>query len=339
MFDTEIYDDVDDLIREESSRAENPESQRREDHTIDGVELPRGRRLSDGQSSLSPASSSEDESNVEAAAVRRSGRTHKPYHRLTKALLADIKNYRSIDHFAALAGATSLNTSPDISISLAVTALNKALSHEAIPNGWKEAMKSKDAHKWQKAAKDEFRSLMTNNTWTKVTLPTDRRALPARWVFVHKRDLNNAIIRWKARWVVRGDQQKDGIDYNDTFASVVKPMSYKTMFALAASLDLEIEQMDVKTAFLYGNLKEEIYVQQAEGFEDGTDLVYKLNRSLYGLKQSPRVWYQTLSDFLIQRGLHPVDADHSVFVNDSKDNPMMVAAYVDDLLQRHEIHQ
>ncbi|KAG6998837.1 Retrovirus-related Pol polyprotein from transposon TNT [Fusarium oxysporum f. sp. conglutinans] len=98
--------------------------------------------------------------------------------------------------------------------------------------------------------------------------------------------------------MVRGFEQQEGIDYNETFASVVKPMTYKAIFAIAAALDLELEQMDVKTAFLYGKIDEEIYVEQPVGFDDGTERVWKLRNALYGLKQSPRIWYQTLSLFL-----------------------------------------
>jgi hypothetical protein len=170
---------------------------------------------------------------------------------------------------------------------------------------------------------------MENKTWVLVEPPMNRDVLQGRWVFKYKRGISGTIIRHKARWVVRGYEQKLGIDYADTFASVVKPMSYKSLFAIAAALDLEIEQMDVKTAFLYGTLDEDIYVEQPHGFDDGTTKVCKLNKALYGLKQSPRVWYQTLSIFLKSKGYNPIDADHSVFTKDGK---TFVAVYVDDLL-------
>ena len=105
-------------------------------------------------------------------------------------------------------------------------------------------------------------------------------------------------------------------------------MSYKTLFAIAAALDLEIEQMDVKTAFLYGTLDEEIFMQQPEGFHDGTNRVCQLNKAIYSLKQSPRIWYHTLSQFLTELGFDPIDANHSVFTNGC----IFVAVYVDDLL-------
>jgi hypothetical protein len=127
--------------------------------------------------------------------------------------------------------------------------------------------------------------------------------------------------------VVRGFEQQEGIDYNETFASVIKPMTYEAIFAIAAALDLELEQMDVKTAFLYGKI-DEIYVGQPEGFDDGTGRVWKLRKALYGLKQSPRIWYQTLSFFLQDQGFQPLVSDMGVFVK----SQTYIAVYVDDLL-------
>ena len=127
---------------------------------------------------------------------------------------------------------------------------------------------------------------------------------------------------------MKGYEQQARVDFNETFASVVKPMSYKALFAIAAVRDLEIEQMDVKTTSIYGSVKEEIYVDQPEGFDDGTGRVCRLNKALYGLKQSPRVWYQTLSDFLKNTGFKPLNSDSSVFAKGS----MYITVYVDNLL-------
>ena len=147
-------------------------------------------------------------------------------------------------------------------------------------------------------------------------------------MYKYKRGANGRVLRHKARWVVKGYEQLLKIDYNDTFASVVKPISYKALFAIAATQDLEIEQMDVKTAFLYGAVEEEIYVQQPKGLGDDTGQVCRLNKALYSLKQSPRMWYYTLSDFLIELGFQPLTSDNSVFIK----NDMFIAVYVDDLL-------
>jgi hypothetical protein len=127
---------------------------------------------------------------------------------------------------------------------------------------------------------------------------------------------------------VRGFTQEEGIDYDETFASVVKPMSYKALFAIGAALGLEIEQMDVKTAFLYGDIDHEIYVEQPHHMTDGTSRVCKLRKALYGLKQAPRIWYQTLTNFLRNLGFEPINADLGIFVRSN----MYIAVYVDDLL-------
>jgi hypothetical protein len=105
-------------------------------------------------------------------------------------------------------------------------------------------------------------------------------------------------------------------------------MSYKMIFMIAAAMDLEIEQMDVKTAFLYGNIDQEIYVEQPHGLEDGTDRVCRLNKALYGLKQSPRIWYHTLATFLRDLGFSPLSSDLGVFSR----GHVYIAIYVDDLL-------
>ncbi|KAH7465392.1 hypothetical protein FOMA001_g17186 [Fusarium oxysporum f. sp. matthiolae] len=130
----------------------------------------------------------------------------------------------------------------------------------------------------------EIDSIKENGVYTLANLPPDRKALRGKWVFKLKRGANEEILRFKARYMVRGFEQQEGIDYNETFASVVKPMTYKAIFAIAATLDLELGQMDVKTAFLYGNIDEEIYVEQPEGFDDGTERVWKLRKALYGLE-------------------------------------------------------
>ena len=127
---------------------------------------------------------------------------------------------------------------------------------------------------------------------------------------------------------MKGYKQQQSINYNETFASIVKPISYKALFAIAAALDLEIEQMDVKTAFLYSNIQEDIFVEQLYSLGDNSGWVCKLNKALYSLKQSPQVWYKTLLQFLHEASFTPLNADHLVFVK----NSTYIAIYVDDLL-------
>ena len=152
---------------------------------------------------------------------------------------------------------------------MAKVSLAEANSPEPFePRHYREAMADTDSDRWMGAMKEEFTSLQDNKTWTLVDRPTNQRVLPGKWVYRHKRGSDGSIVRYKARWVIRGDQQREGIDFNETFATVVKPMSYKLIFAIAAALDWEIDQMDVKTAFLYGKVEETVYMEQPTGLED-----------------------------------------------------------------------
>jgi hypothetical protein len=197
------------------------------------------------------------------------------------------------------------------------------------PQTWKQSQQTPEADEWKSAGQAEFHSL--NNvmhTWDLVERPKDKPVLKGRWVFKRKLGPNREVLKYKARWVARGDMQEASVDYEETFSSVVKSMAYKMMLNRAAVLDLEIEQMDVDVAFLNSPIDYEVYVEQPEGFEDGTGRVCKLNRTLYGLRQSPRAWYLTLKDFLHSYGLSTAAADNSVFFNED----IQVAVYVDDLL-------
>ncbi len=178
---------------------------------------------------------------------------------------------------------------------------------------------------------DEIDSLLKSDTWVLVDVLKGLKhtVIGGKWVFKLKRGVDNEITRYKARWVVRGFQQREE-SFEETFASVVKPISYKAIFAITAAYDLEIEQMDVKTAFLYGMVKNDVYISQPEGFTDGTRKVCKLRKALYGLKQSPRVWYDTFAEYLKVLGFIPLSTDFSVFIN-HKTN-IIIALYVDDLL-------
>lgn len=211
---------------------------------------------------------------------------------------------------------------------LAIWGLSAEVIEPYEPLTYKEALDTIDSIKWEQAMKEEYDSLMDNQTWDLAELPPNRQALHGKWVYKFKRGPQGEIIRYKARWVVKGFLQQAGIDYNETFASVVKPMSYKALFAIAAAEDLEIEQMDVKTAFLYGKIEEEIYIEQPLGFTNNTPKVCKLNKALYGLKQSPRVWYNTLSEYLKGLQFEPLNSDLSVFIK----GRTIIAIYVDDLL-------
>jgi hypothetical protein len=124
------------------------------------------------------------------------------------------------------------------------------------------------------------------------------RVVSSKWVFRIKETVDRKIERFKARLCTRGISQVHGIDYDETFAPVAKFQSIRIILAITASQDLELDQMDVKTAFLYGELEEEVYMEQPEGYNKDSSLVWKLQKALYGLKQSPRMWYKKLDSTL-----------------------------------------
>jgi transposase InsO family protein len=165
-----------------------------------------------------------------------------------------------------------------------------------------EALSGKESTEWKKAMDEEMKSLHENNTWTLVPKPTDRKLVDCRWIYKRKEKSDGTLDRYKARLVARGFKQVYGIDYEETYSPVVKFPSIRLLLSLAASEDMEILQFDIKTAFLYGELEEEIFMTQPEGYEEGRGLVCHLQKSLYGLKQSPRQWNKKFHNFLTQNG-------------------------------------
>ena len=155
---------------------------------------------------------------------------------------------------------------------------------------YEEAMSDEHKNHWLEAMEDEMNSLHENNTFELVKLPKGKKALKNKWVYRLKSEENSSQPRYKARLVVKGFAQKQGIDFDEIFSPVVKMSSIRVVLGMAATMDLEVEQLDVKTTFLHGDLEEEIYMEQPEGFAIAgkEHLVCKLNKSLYGLKQAPR---------------------------------------------------
>lgn len=198
------------------------------------------------------------------------------------------------------------------------------------PDNYDEALKSDDSIKWKDAMDDEFLSLQKNQTWKLVNLPEGRKLVNSRWVFKVKEKPNGEIERFKARLVVCGYTQEYGIDYEETFSPVVKFTSIRAILAMAAAEGLKTKQFDVKTAFLYGELSEEIYMRQPKGYEDGTSKVCKLQRSLYGLKQSSRCWNEKFTKFLENYDLKATSADVCVFVSKKGERKIVLAIFIDD---------
>ena len=169
------------------------------------------------------------------------------------------------------------------------------------PKTWREAIESEDSQLWLQAMSEEMESLRKNKTWILVDQPKKQKVVGCKWIFKKKEGIPGVERpRFKARLVAKGFTQVEGIDYNEIFSPVVKHCSIRIILGLVNQYDLELEQLDVKTAFLHGNLKETIYMNQPEGFEEGENKVCLLKKYLYGLKQSPRMWYLKFDEFLIR---------------------------------------
>lgn len=198
------------------------------------------------------------------------------------------------------------------------------------PKSYKEAIQSEEAEEWKEAMDEEMESLTENGTWELVEKPTDRKIIDNRWVLRKKLHPDGSTDRYKARLVAKGYSQKSGIDYDETFSPVARFDTIRTVLSVAASEKLQLAQFDVKTAFLYGELKEVIYMKQPEGYTDETDRVCRLLKSLYGLKQAPRCWNQKFVQFLKRYGLKVSSADPCLFVSIRESKKLIVALYVDD---------
>ena len=207
------------------------------------------------------------------------------------------------------------------------------LSDSGEPECYDQAMQVEDSVKWESAMKDEMDSLMSNQTWELTELPPGKKALHNKWVYRIKEE-HDGNKRYKARLVVKGFQQKEGVDYNEIFSPVVKLTTIRLVLKIVAAENLHLEQLDVKTAFLHGDLEEELYMRQPEGFikEDRKNLVCRLKKSLYGLKQAPRQWYKKFDSFMSSHGFTRCQADHCCYFKKFDNNFIILLLYVDDML-------
>ena len=186
---------------------------------------------------------------------------------------------------------------------------------EEDPKTLNEAMASRDVAFWKEAIQSEIDSIMHNDTWELTDLPPGCKALGCKWILKRKMKVDGSIDKYKARLVIQGFRQKEGIDFFDTYAPVARISTIRLLLALAAIHDLVIHQMDVKTAFLNGDLDEEIYMKQPEGFvmPGHESKVCKLKKSLYGLKQAPKQWHQKFDDVVLSNGFSLNQADKCVY--------------------------
>ena len=200
------------------------------------------------------------------------------------------------------------------------------------PLTYHDAMSREDHHEWIKACNAELEVLKKFGVFEEVPRLKDRKIVGSKWVFRMKHGPNGQIERYKARVVAQGFSQVEGIDYNETFAPVTKFNSIRLLLALAACYDWEIHQMDVKSAFLNGELNEEIYMRPPPGYRAAPDTVWRLKKALYGLKQASREWYKTFSSELKTLSFTCIQADHCVFYKNIDGHDLIIAVYVDDNL-------
>ncbi|GJR29864.1 retrovirus-related pol polyprotein from transposon TNT 1-94 [Tanacetum coccineum] len=199
------------------------------------------------------------------------------------------------------------------------------------PKNIKEAMADSA---WIESMQEELHQFDRLHVWELVDIPLCKNVINLKWLWKNKRDEENTVIRNKSRLVAKGYAQKEGIDFEESFAPVAQLEAVRLFIAYATHKSFTVYQMDVKTAFLYGPLKEEVYVNQPDGFVDPyhPDKVYRLKKALYGLKQAPRAWYDELSNFLVSKGFVKGSIDPTLFITKHGEDILLVQIYVDDII-------
>ncbi|GJR66358.1 retrovirus-related pol polyprotein from transposon TNT 1-94 [Tanacetum coccineum] len=199
------------------------------------------------------------------------------------------------------------------------------------PKNFKQAMTKPS---WIDAMQEEIHEFQRLEVWELVPCPDKVLLIKLKWIYKVKTDEFGGVLNNKARLVAQGFRQEEGIDFEESFAPVARIEAIRIFIANAAHKNMTIYQMDVKTAFLNGELKEEVYVSQPEGFvdQDNPSHVYKLKKALYGLKQAPRAWYDMLSSFLISQHFSKGAVDPTLFTRQAGNDLLLVQIYVDDII-------
>ena len=183
------------------------------------------------------------------------------------------------------------------------------------PVNFQNAMNDTNSVKWIEAMNEEYKSMQDNKVWELVPLPEGKKPIGCKWIFKTKRDSKGNVERYKARLVAKGYTQKEGIDFKETFSPISSNDSFRTIMALVARFDMELHQMDVKTAFLNGDIEETIYMVQPENFVlgDPKKMVCKLTKSIYGLKQASRQWYHKFHQVILSYNFESNVVDDCVY--------------------------
>lgn len=212
-------------------------------------------------------------------------------------------------------------------------ACNKVISNlnDKDPTSYKEAMSRSDKELWQQAMNEEMESIHKNNTWTLVDLPKNRKAIGSKWVYKVKRDVNGNVLRHKARLVAQGYNQKYGTDYDEVFAPVVRQTTFRMLLSVAAKRGYKVKHYDIKTAFLNGELEEDIYMRQPPGFEKNNKVCHLL-KGLYGLKQAARSWNKAIHSVLTSNGYKQSMYDKCLYMKTTNGELCYILLYVDDFI-------
>ncbi|CAI7903250.1 unnamed protein product [Closterium sp. NIES-53] len=200
------------------------------------------------------------------------------------------------------------------------------------PKTLAEALSGPDAEKWKQSVKEEYDSLVENETWELCELPPGKKAISSKLIFRHKYGPDGELTRYKSRLVAKGFQQTKGKDFDEIFAPVGRETTLRVMLGMAANRGWKIKQIDITTAFLNGIILEELYMLQPEGLDDGSGRVCRLKKAIYGLKQAPRAWYHKLEETLLAGGFKKSECDHSLFLLQEKEQFLMLLVFVDDIL-------
>ena len=202
------------------------------------------------------------------------------------------------------------------------------------PKSFKEALTSRDSAFWKECINDEMDLILSNNTWVLVDLPVGSKPIGCKWVFRRKYNTNGSIQTFKARLVAKGFKQKEGVDYFDAYALVARITSIRVLLVLASIYKLIVHQMDVKTAFLNGDLDEEVYMEQLEGFvlPRNEKKFCKLVKSLYGLKQAPKQRHEKFDSVILTDGCVHNNSDKCMHSKFTKEYGVIVCLHVDDML-------
>ena len=201
------------------------------------------------------------------------------------------------------------------------------------PLTYKEAISSPDAPFWKEAINNELESILSNHTWELVDLPPGAKPIGCKWIFKRKLKPDGSLDKFKARLVAKGYTQKKDFDYFDTFAPVTRIASIRVLFALASIHKLVIHQMDVKTAFLNGELEEEIYMDHEGCLTTGNEhKVCKLVKSVYGLKQAPKQWHDKFDSVLVSYSYQINEVDKCIYTKFKDNVGVIICLYIDDML-------